>query len=68
MHSSDSALLAVQDARVPASAVLGEVGKGGDRGRPTQRSDFTPLGRSACVYGCAVTSEPEHRILEEADR
>jgi alkylation response protein AidB-like acyl-CoA dehydrogenase len=28
MHSSDTALLAFQDVRVPASAVLGEVGKG----------------------------------------
>ena len=28
MHASDTALLAFQDVRVPASAVLGEVGKG----------------------------------------
>jgi alkylation response protein AidB-like acyl-CoA dehydrogenase len=28
MHSSDTALLAFQDVRVPASAVLGEIGKG----------------------------------------
>ena len=28
MHASDTALLAFQDVRVPASAVLGQVGKG----------------------------------------
>ena len=28
MHASDTALLAFQDVRVPADAVLGEVGKG----------------------------------------
>src|SRR6202007_1660729 len=28
MHASDTALLAFQDVRVPASAVLGEIGKG----------------------------------------
>jgi alkylation response protein AidB-like acyl-CoA dehydrogenase len=62
MHASDTALLAFQDVRVPASAVLGEVGKGfyhimwelqGER----------MIGAAGCVAGAQALFE---RTLEYA--
>lgn len=63
MHASDTALLAFQDVRVPASAVLGEVGKGFYQIMWELQGERL-IGAAGCVAGAQRTFD---RTLEYAN-
>ena len=65
MHASDTALLAFQDVRVPAEAVLGEVGKGFYHIMWELQGERL-IGAAGCVAGRAALLRPHARVRQGA--
>ncbi len=65
MHASDTALLAFQDVRVPASAMLGTEGKGFYHIMWELQGERL-IGAAGCVSGCPAGLRPDARLRQGA--